>query len=354
MNKQYVLSICIASYNRKDIVVSDVKKYLSLDDTRFQVTVQDDGSTDGTFEELEKIKDSRLKLRRNPTNLGALQNAKAALDNNEESEYVLNLNDKDCIAPNVMPTFLDYLEENLPYYGYVDLSNNKPIYVETIEKGLNALTRLSYTCKHPSGFFWRSELFHEEINKEYYKSLPPKFDYQFDLMYAHCAVRHDGVIVYLPLIINANMRPELEGAKSYTYSEDNLFFGAKKRLETYELFLKDVNILNIDNKVKRRLQQNLTKSTSALVTTTLRYFLRHSVVCSHYNLTPRVVSFPEMIHNLYDTLKIYRKYATLYNSWFSATFFIFEAYLYFGAESLFASIKDILIKYKESPLVLSS
>ena len=68
--KQYVLSICIASYNRKDIIVSDVKKYLSLDDTRFQVIVQDDGSTDGTFQELEKIKDSRLKLRKNKVNLG--------------------------------------------------------------------------------------------------------------------------------------------------------------------------------------------------------------------------------------------------------------------------------------------
>jgi glycosyltransferase involved in cell wall biosynthesis len=354
MNKQYVLSICIASYNRKNIVVSDVKKYLSLDDTRFQVTVQDDGSTDGTFEELEKIKDSRLKLRRNQTNLGALQNAKAALDNNDESEFVLNLNDKDCIAPNVMPTFLDYLEENNPYYGYVDLSNNKPIYVEKVEKGINALKRLSYTCKHPSGFFWRSDLFHEEINKDYYKALPPKFDYQFDLMYAHCAVRYDGVIVYMPLIINANMRPELEGAKSYSYSENNLFFGAQKRMESYELFLKDVDILDIDNQVKKCLQQDLTKRTSALVTTVLRYFLRHNVVCSHYNLKPRVVSFVEMRRNLRAVLRIYSKYAPSYNSWLSANLFSFEAYLYFGLKALGVSIKDHITKYKESPLVLGA
>lgn len=351
--KQYVLSICIASYNRKDVIVSDVKKYLSLDDTRFQVTVQDDGSTDGTFEELEKIKDSRLKLRSNTLNLGGLQNAKAALDNNEESEYVLNLNDKDCIAPNVMPSFLDYLEENRPYYGYVDLSNNKPIYVETVKKGIDALKRLSYTCKHPSGFFWKSELFHDEINKEYYKKLPPKFDYQFDLMYAHCAVKYDGVIVYMPLIINANMRPELESAKSYTYTEENLFFGASKRLETYELFLKDIVILETSVNVKKQLQFSLTKRTSASVTTGLRFLLQHAVVCRHYNLSPRVVSLREMLSNLVFVLRIYNKYAPSYNSWLSVLVNKTVVLFYYGGRATWVSIKELFINYRQRPLVLN-
>lgn len=351
--KQYVLSICIASYNRKDVIVSDVKRYLSLDDTRFQVTVQDDGSTDGTFEELEKIKDSRLKLRRNSSNLGGLQNAKAALDNNEESEYVLNLNDKDCIAPNVMPTFLDYLEENRPYYGYVDLSNNKPIYVKTIKRGIDALKRLSYTCKHPSGFFWRSELFHEEINKDYYKELPPKFDYQFDLMYAHCAIRYDGVIVYMPLIINANMRPELRGAKSYSYTENNIFFGTPKRLETFELFLKDVDLLDIDNKTKKEVQYSLLKSTSSSVTLGLRFFLQHAVVCDHYALTPRVVPISEMFSNLCAAFRIYGKYAKSYDNLLSIFVIKIKVFAYFGLRTVGLAIKEFFLPFKQAPLSLN-
>ena len=351
--KQYVLSICIASYNRKDIIVSDVKKYLSLDDTRFQVIVQDDGSTDGTFQELEKIKDSRLKLRKNKVNLGGLQNAKAALDNNDESEYVLNLNDKDCIAPNVMPTFLDYLEENTPYYGYVDLSNDKPIYVESVKKGIDALSKISYLCKHPSGFFWRSDLFHEEINKDYYKQLPPKFDYQFDLMYAHCAVRYDGVIVYMPLIINSFMRPELAGNKSYTYSEENIFFGVPKRLETYEIFLKDIPILDTDEKTKSRIQYVVTHRFAGFVTTLARYFLKHSEVCYHYNLTPRLVSFWEMEKNLISVLSLYWKYI-LYSNRFSATIKTLMIFLRFSKNSLKCSLKGFLSKPKEEPLKMGS
>lgn len=350
--KQYVLSICIASYNRKDIIVADVKKYLSLDDTRFQVTVQDDGSTDGTYEELEKIKDSRLKLRRNPTNIGALQNAKAALDNNEESEYVLNLNDKDCIAPNVMPTFLDYLEQNRPYYGYVDLSNNKPIYVETVKKGIDALKRLSYTCKHPSGFFWKSELFHEEINKDYYKELPPKFDYQFDLMYAHCAVRYDGVIVYMPLIINSFMRPELSGNKSYSYTEDNLFFGAPQRLKTYELFLKDIQLLELDKETKKKIILVVTNRMLGFVTTLLRFFLQHEEVCYHYQLKPRTMTFREMEKNVVSVLRIFSKYP-LQRGKITTLLVSLILFLRYSYKNLKVCFKESIVPYKQKKLSMS-
>ena len=346
-----ILSICIASYNRKDIIVSDVLSYLSLDDNRFIVTVQDDRSTDGAFEELEKISDDRLLLRRNTVNLGALQNAKAAMDNHKDCLYVLNLNDKDCLDAKVLPAFLDYLEKDKPYYGYVDLKNNIPFRVETINDGIDALKRLSYLCKHPSGFFWRSDLFHEEINEDYYKSLPPKFDYQFDLMYAHCAVRYPGVIVFIPLIINSMMRPQLAGAKSYSYTEENLYYGAKKRLETYELFLRDINILDVDDRTKEEIQYFVTRRNAEFVTTTLRLLLQHTEVCDHYNLTPRVVPLHEMVVNIKALLDIYSKYAPNYNKGLTLVYkksFIFVRYT---LSSFKMCVKELLWGFKQPTLV---
>lgn len=349
--KKKILSICIASYNRKDIIISDIKSYLSLDDDRFIVTVQDDRSTDGAFEELEKLIDNRLIVRRNIDNLGALQNAKAALDNHEDCLYVLNLNDKDCIDAKVLPAFLDYLEKERPYYGYVDLKNNIPFRVETIDCGIDALIRLSYLCKHPSGFFWRSELFHEEIKKDYYKALPQKFDYQFDLMYAHCAVKLPGVIVYIPLIINSLMRPELSGAKSYSYTEDNLYYGKKKRLETYEIFLNDITKLDTDIKNKRQIQFYITKRTAGFVTTSLRLSLQHRDICGHYNLTPRVISFIEMEANLCSVINLYNKYAKQYNNWFLLQFNIIKVFVRYTLSSLKMCIKEFLFGFKQKPLV---
>lgn len=349
--KKNILSICIASYNRKDIIIQDIKSYLTIDDTRFVITVQDDLSNDGTYEELLKIQDKRLIIRRNKTNLGALQNAKAALDNHEDSYFVLNLNDKDCLNPKMISTFLDYLEKDMPYYGYVDLRNNVPFSVTRIRQGKEALQKLSYLCKHPSGFFWRSDLFHEEINRNYYKNLPPRFDYQFDLLYAHFSVRYPGVIVYLPLIINSMMRPELSGAKSYSYTEENLYYGTNKRLETYELFLRDINDLEIDNTTKKQIQFCITKRTAGFVTNVLRLFLQHTDVCDHYNLKPRKVKFSEMNSNLNLVLRIYSKYAVYNNTWlelWTRKLFIRTRYT---LSSLKMCIKEGLFGFRQKKLI---
>lgn len=349
-----LLCICIAAYNRKNIIVPDVNYYLSLNDDRFNVVVQDDGSTDGTYEELERINNPKLKLRRNPVNLGGLQNAKEAMDNNEEFEYVLKLDDKDLIDIAVLPQFLDYLEKYKPNYGYVDLSNNKPVHIEIVERGIEAINKIAYQCKHPSGFFWRYSLYHEEIHKDYYKKLPPKFDYQFDLMYAHCAVRYDGVIVYMPLIINSFMRPELAGNKSYSYSESNLFFGAPKRLETYEIFLKDIQELQVDVYTKRVVLLCVTNRTLVFVTSLLRYFLQHEEVCYHYNLTPRVVSVKEMESNIIDVLRIYKKYAKHFYGTIPLLFKNVFLFIRYTIINLKIEIKEKLIPYKQQPMTMSN
>lgn len=341
MNK-YILSICIASYNRRDILVPDVKKYLSLNDNRFVVTVQDDGSTDGTYEELQGINDPRLILRRNETNLGGLQNAKAALDNHKEALYVLNLNDKDYINVDLLSPFIDYLESKEPYYGFVDFLSKDPIHIERFEKGLDSIRKLSYQCVHPSGYFWRTELYHEEINCDYYNKLPPKFDYQFDLMFAHCAVRFPGDIVYMPLITYFYDRKELSGCKSYSYTENNLYFFTPKRLETYCLFLDDINILETDNNTKSIVQYSVTERTLMFVTSLLRSFLHNDVVCDHYNLRSRSLSFFEIESNIISVLRIYSRYILLYKIKFAAYKIIMNLLIHHTVVNFKASLKEFL------------
>lgn len=68
---KYELSFCIPEYNNADAAYKLVTQLLANKDERFQVVVMDDASTDDTFERLQTIKDSRLKLCRNQTNLGA-------------------------------------------------------------------------------------------------------------------------------------------------------------------------------------------------------------------------------------------------------------------------------------------
>lgn len=303
--KKYILGICIASYNRKDVIIPDLKEYFSLDDQRFKVIVQDDGSNNGTLEELEAIKDPRLTLRVNPHNLGALPNAFAALSNNEDCEYVMNLNDKDCVHIDVLPKFLDYLEKEKPNYGFVRVYGIVENYkVERFDKGVPSINSIAYTCEHPSGYFWKSDLFGTETAKDYYKALNPKFDYQFDLLFAHCAVSCGGVILSYPLITMGTKRKEQKQVKTQTYNEDNLYFGFNEREKTFIIFLDDIiKLLDISQREKMRCLDRVLKLFINSTTIRLKDLLIDEAVCYHYNLKKRNVSFLEMYKNMLRILK---------------------------------------------------
>ena len=68
MNK-FLLSICISTYNRVEIISKNVKTYLqNLPKRSVELVVCDNGSDDNTFEILNEIKDDRFNLYRNKTN----------------------------------------------------------------------------------------------------------------------------------------------------------------------------------------------------------------------------------------------------------------------------------------------
>lgn len=336
--KKYILGICIASYNRKDVIIPDLKEYFSLDDQRFKVIVQDDGSNNGTLEELEAIKDPRLTLRVNPHNLGALPNAFAALSNNEDCEYVMNLNDKDCVHIDVLPKFLDYLEKEKPNYGFVRVYGIVENYkVERFDKGVPSINSIAYTCEHPSGYFWKSDLFGTETAKDYYKALNPKFDYQFDLLFAHCAVSCGGVILSYPLITMGAKRKEQKQIKTQTYNEDNFYFGFKERAKTFGIFINDVKVLHILEKDKKCCLDRLVKLFSDLTTYRLRAIFRNESVCYHYGLQSRNVSFFELHRNIIGILNIFLDNSKDY-SWLFRASIVTKYYLRFYAITFYLAL----------------
>jgi glycosyltransferase involved in cell wall biosynthesis len=79
--------------------------------TDFQLLIVDDASQDGTVNEAEKIKDSRIRLRSNPQNLGLGLSLARALDD-VDTEYVALLNSDDLFHPLRLERCLAPLEEN--------------------------------------------------------------------------------------------------------------------------------------------------------------------------------------------------------------------------------------------------
>lgn len=105
------LSIVIASYNTRDLALSCLDSIAkNRDNLKIEVFVSDNGSTDGTIEEV-KEKFKRVKLIENRENLGF-----AAANNRArdlcQGKYVLILNSDTEIRKRVFKETLNYLEEN--------------------------------------------------------------------------------------------------------------------------------------------------------------------------------------------------------------------------------------------------
>ena len=96
-----VLSIYTASYNRKEILESKIKKILSIGSDEIDYFVLDDCSDDGTSDMLAGFNDPRLHILSNETNQGrkqdgVMQNWFQLLETCD-GQFAFHLNDRDII-----------------------------------------------------------------------------------------------------------------------------------------------------------------------------------------------------------------------------------------------------------------
>ena len=309
-NYKYKLCICYATYNRGDVFFHDISTLLvNNKDQRFCINIQDNCSTDGSFEKWDDIKDDRLTVRRNEKNIGAIPNSRASLSNHPGVEYVMYCIDKDYVNPIYLSQFLDYLDEKEPAFGYIDLYNKVNGEAELYKKGCEAILNTSYLSRHPSGFFWKTELLENEFSQQYFKQTNPTFDFWFDLMTAHFAVKYDGVIVKIPVFIQNQYREEYKdgGEKSLTYNTDNIYFGVPKRLETYSLYIDDLFSLDLTTKDRKFIAYKQTIRTIGLLTFEFRSILNNDTICGHYWLQKRKVGFLELMQNVRQVLNAYSR-----------------------------------------------
>lgn len=306
MNK--TLTICIPTYNRKEVLINEVKDYLSVNDDRFIVKVSDNCSTDGTQDALKEINDNRLIVNYNSENLGSIPNWIKALSNNM-SDYLFFILDKDIIDTSKLVGFLDFLDCEKPFFGYVDLDVSKPENIEYFDAGYPNIFKMAYLDKHPSGYFYKREIFEEAITKDSFLMLDNKFDFPFEVINAEIALKYPSVIVKGGLVTIANRRTDVKEGKTLSYDESNIWYGKQKRIIEYSYYFTSAIKLNLSQKQLETLVCKLTESAVKNVTVVLRSTMKNEVACSHYNVKKRDVSFFEMMKNALYVIKVFNKKA---------------------------------------------
>lgn len=160
-----LLSIAIASYNRKDMVYELVSKILEYKSDEIEVAVTDDHSTDGTEELLQTITDPRFHLYVNETNYAGNVNFITSLFNTN-GKYVLYCNDRDQILVEALSELLDFLRtEDYAYFYTASDKNVTTGQMKTYEKGFSSMISLPIAC-HVTGGVFNGEIMRGHLKPE--------------------------------------------------------------------------------------------------------------------------------------------------------------------------------------------
>lgn len=123
--KKTLVSVVIPSYNQGMYIEKAIKSVLSQEYTEIELLISDDSSTDNSWEVIQRIKDPRLRIFKQPKNLGPVGNL-VFLINESSGEYVALLNSDDYWLPGKLGKQV-YIMESTPLLGacftWADLIN---------------------------------------------------------------------------------------------------------------------------------------------------------------------------------------------------------------------------------------
>jgi len=111
------ISVVIPSYNHEKFIAEAIQSVLDQTYQNFEIIIVDDGSTDGSIEQIRTFSDPRIKLILHKKNRGAAVAMRTALER-AKGEYIAVLSSDDMFLPDKLEKQVKFLDEN-PQYGAV-------------------------------------------------------------------------------------------------------------------------------------------------------------------------------------------------------------------------------------------
>lgn len=158
--KRPILSFCIPTYNRVDVVARTVKSILKYPGDDIEVVVSDNCSTDDTVKKLREIHDNRLRIFSNESNLGFEKNVFKSFEYSS-GEFCFYLNDREIVFIEKIDNLKKLLYEKkysliLTSVKKIDKNSPKKLFKDVVKS-----------------VYYRKNLIHSYIfyNKEFYSKI---------------------------------------------------------------------------------------------------------------------------------------------------------------------------------------
>ncbi len=219
------ISLCIPQYNRIKFLLYNLEEIAKQKYENIEVVISDDGSTDNTVEEIERVK---LNYRfpiifyRQPSNQGYDKNLRTSIEL-ATGDYVIILGNDDTINPayDLLDLVLFLNKNNLPDVGFTNFINAetgnteyRAANTEILGNGPEVAFRHYSRSSFVGGLIYK--------HSTYMKYNSPKFDGSVYTQMYHCSliVADGGVLFSIvePVVVK-DILPHEQNRSSYT---DNL------------------------------------------------------------------------------------------------------------------------------------
>jgi len=295
MTNHIEISFCIPTYNNIASAKRLILNILEFANRNIEVIVLDNGSTDDTLEILNTINDTRLKVYSNGINKGALFNMINVLDKGQ-GKYLTYCTDHDHIDNSKIEKFRIFLQNNSSVScGYCEYASKSEKQYELFESGYPAISKLGYITRHPTGFFFRRDIWKLINPVERFSDFELVDLFPLEFVFAEATLIGDGAI-YHDAVFSPERGARVIKHKSSTTNgkSKSAFFSPLTRLKLAVNFDKHLRTLNIPKRQKQSLIFSIFYKELVSATLGFKSVMFNDALCAHYYMEKRVIGKKEI------------------------------------------------------------
>lgn len=300
MTNNVVLSIYIATYNRKEILRKKIQELLSINSDEFNIWVLDDKSSDGTYEMLLEIKDVRLHVLRNEQRQGILK------DGAMKNWYILlekcdgvfgfHLNDRDVVNIKGIEKLIEYLKAHANYSGGICSALFK---TREYLSPIDAFYNIPYRGSHPTGIVFNLEKYRKIGNRE--EIFTKKISYIHPHDFILGILSTEGYMFNYKKIWGLADQDSFAKNKSFLYKKGDVnssWFSPTERTKEFELVINSLNKLEFKINTKKKKVMRIAKAYLYFCTFNYAYYISDIGQTQHYGIERSELSRKELVHEM--------------------------------------------------------
>lgn len=297
MKERPILSIFIATYNRKEILLSKIKTLLNVKSNDFNIFVLDDMSTDGTFDALNDVSDTRLHIYQNEERKGTLkdgvmQNWYRLLEMCD-GQFAFHLNDRDLIDANGVTDLIEFLKKHRMMTGGICNIRGGYKLLESLEE---CYMSVPYFGSHPTGIIFNIDEYRLLKNRQKMFTREAAYIHPHDLVLGQLA--ECGKMFQYKKIWSLAGTESFANNKSFLYKKgnsDDAWFSPKARTQEFRLFVAQIANSSFDIKLKRKKATQIAKRYLFYCTLNYEFFISDLGQAAHYGIEPQKLSQRELL-----------------------------------------------------------